>query len=108
MTDEPIGLRELMQLAGLTFKALGKRIGMNQARVFKSLTGEITLRPEVAKKMEDAILDAARERAARLAAVLGVVIPSSNWQQDIGMENQAPISPSRERFALSATVCESK
>jgi transcriptional regulator with XRE-family HTH domain len=75
MTNAAIELRELMQLAGLTFKALGERIGVNQAQVFKALSGEIRLRPEVMQALESAILDAARDRAARLAAVLGVIIP---------------------------------
>ena len=75
MTNVAIELRELMQLAGLTFKALGERIGVNQAQVFKALSGEIRLRPEVMQAMESAILDAARDRAARLAAVLGVITP---------------------------------
>jgi transcriptional regulator with XRE-family HTH domain len=76
MADEAIELRKLMQLAGLTFRALGEKIGVDQARVFKALSGEITVRPEVMKAMESAIVQAARDRASRLAAVLGVVTPA--------------------------------
>jgi hypothetical protein len=39
MTDTAIDLRELMDLAGLTFKALGDRIGVNQAQVFRAPPG---------------------------------------------------------------------
>jgi transcriptional regulator with XRE-family HTH domain len=82
MTDTAIELRELMELSGLTFKALGDRIGVNQAQVFRALSGEIKLRPESMKAMEMAIVQAARDRAARLAAVLGVITPStSTWQE---------------------------
>jgi transcriptional regulator with XRE-family HTH domain len=82
MTDIAIDLRELMELAGLTFKALGDRIGVNQAQVFRALSGEIKLRPESMKAMEMAIVEAARDRAARLAAVLGVITPSAPiWQE---------------------------
>ena len=83
LTDTPIGLRELMELAGLTFKALGERIGVNQAQVFRALSGEIKLRPESMKAMEMAIVEAARDRAARLAAVLGVITPSSPMWQEV-------------------------
>ena len=75
MSDAPIELRELMQMAGLTFRALGERIGVDQARVFKALSGEIKLRPELMRAMEFAIVQAARDRAGRLAAVLGVITP---------------------------------
>jgi transcriptional regulator with XRE-family HTH domain len=74
MTDTTIELRELMQLAGLTFKELGSRIGVNQAQVFRALSGEIKLRPDSMKAMEYAIVQAARDRAARLAAALGVPV----------------------------------
>ena len=82
MTDPAIDLRELMELAGLTFKALGDRIGVNQAQVFRALSGEIKLRPESMKAMEMAIVEAARDRATKLAAVLGVITPSAPiWQE---------------------------
>ena len=82
MTDTAIDLRELMELAGLTFKALGDRIGVNQAQVFRALSGEIRLRPESMKAMEMAIVEAARDRAAKLAAVLGVITPAASiWQE---------------------------
>jgi transcriptional regulator with XRE-family HTH domain len=74
MTETTIELRELMQLAGLTFKELGSRIGVNQAQVFRALSGEIKLRPDAMKAMEDAIVKAARDRAARLAAALQVPV----------------------------------
>ena len=74
MTETTIELRELMQLAGLTFKELGARVGVNQAQIFRALSGEIKLRPDTMKAMEDAIVEAARERAARLAAALRVPV----------------------------------
>jgi hypothetical protein len=83
MTEKPIDLRELMELAGLTFKALGDRIGVNQAQVFRALSGEIKLRPESMKAMEMAIVEAARDRAAKLAAVLGVITPSASMWQEV-------------------------
>lgn len=83
MTGTAIDLRELMELAGLTFKALGDRIGVNQAQVFRALSGEIKLRPESMKAMEMAIVEAACDRAARLAAVLGVITPSTSMWQEV-------------------------
>jgi len=83
MSDTAIDLRELMQLAGLTFKALGDRICVNPAQVFRALSGEIKLRPESMRAMEMAIVEAARDRAAKLAVVLGVITPSSPMWQEV-------------------------
>jgi predicted transcriptional regulator len=95
MTEKPIDLRELMELAGLTFKALGDRIGVNQAQVFRALSGEIKLRPESMKAMEMAIVEAARDRAAKLAAVLGVITP-------VGANVAGSISGAEARYRVSA------
>ena len=43
MTDTAIDLRELMELAGLTFKAWCDRIGVNQAQGFRAFSAEIKL-----------------------------------------------------------------
>lgn len=66
MTDTATDLRELMELAGLTFKAWCDRIGVKQAQVFCALSGEIKLRPESMKEMEIAIVQPARDRADKI------------------------------------------
>jgi transcriptional regulator with XRE-family HTH domain len=98
MTETAIDLRELMELAGLTFKALGDRIGVNQAQVFRALSGEIKLRPESMKAMEMAIVEAARDRAAKLAAVLGVITPSASMWQEVtrGLKSDTGFQPHRK------------
>jgi transcriptional regulator with XRE-family HTH domain len=78
--NEPLGLRELRRLAGLTQTKAGRASGINHAKLSLAETGEVTLSAEEETRLRRALLARIRERAARIETVLPAHI-GSRWRR---------------------------
>jgi transcriptional regulator with XRE-family HTH domain len=67
----PSEMQELRDLSGLTIRQVAARSGVSVPRVCNYERGELELRPEQVQSIRRVLLDAVRQRQARMAEIVG-------------------------------------